>query len=393
MRGSRLDISLLIITLSLVSIGTVMIYSASSVLGEMRFESSSFFLNRWLLRAGLSLLLMILVMRINYQIWARLARPLFVFGLCLLIAVLLQKLISGSDIRGAHRWLNIASISFQPSELIKLILVLYMAKSLSGRDPLARDLREFLHHATIVIVVLGLIILQPDFGMAVGLSIVVGLMMLISGVRFRYMAGSALAALPILYAMIFWVGYRKDRIEAFLSRSEHIQGKSYQITQSLVGIASGGITGVGLGNSHQKFLFLPDPHTDFVFSILGEEWGAIGTVTVVTLFLMFGLIGFRISSRAPDFHGFLLGVGITSLVLIYALLNIGVVTAVLPTTGLPLPFISYGGSSLILTLIGVGILLNVARQGTSPPRLLTPVSGRLDWTSPVRPPRNLTNGP
>ncbi|MSS70054.1 MAG: putative lipid II flippase FtsW [Candidatus Latescibacteria bacterium] len=380
MPNTRLDISLLLITLALVAIGTVMIYSASSVLGEMRFESSSFFLNRWLLRAGLALLLMTLVMRVNYQVWARLAKPLLILGVGLLLAVVLQKLLSGhAGIRGAHRWIQIASITFQPSELVKLILVIYMAESLARRHSHIHEPREFAHHAAVVVAVAGLIILQPDLGMAVGLGTVAALMMVVAGVRMRYMIGSALAALPVLYVLIFWVGYRKDRIEAFVSRSEHVQGKGYQITQSLVGLASGGLTGVGLGHSHQKFLFLPDPHTDFVFSILGEEWGLLGTVTVVALFLLFGLIGFRIARRAPDLHGFLLSVGITSLVLMYALLNIGVVTAVLPTTGLPLPFISYGGSSLMLTLIGVGILLNVARQGTPPSTSFTSMTGALVW--------------
>ncbi|OGG52194.1 MAG: cell division protein FtsW [Candidatus Handelsmanbacteria bacterium RIFCSPLOWO2_12_FULL_64_10] len=386
MSTTRLDISLLLIALALVATGTVMIYSASSVLGEMRFESSSFFLNRWLLRAGLALLLMTLVMRVNYQVWALLAKPLLILGVGLLLAVALQKLLSGNaGIRGAHRWIQVASVSFQPSELVKLILVIYLAESLARRQAHLHEIREFGHHAAVVAAVAGLIVLQPDLGMAVGLGAVAALMMVVAGVRLRYMFGSALAALPLLYVLIFWVGYRKDRIEAFLSRGEHIQGKGYQITQSLVGLASGGLTGVGLGQSHQKFLFLPDPHTDFVFSILGEEWGLLGTVTVVVLFLLFGLTGFRIARRAPDLHGFLLSVGVTSLVLVYALLNVGVVTAVLPTTGLPLPFISYGGSSLMLTLIGVGILLNVARQGVAPQTPLAPMTGALDW--PPRPGR------
>jgi cell division protein FtsW len=327
---------------------------------------------------------MALVMGINYQVWARLAKPLLILGVGLLVAVVLQKLLSGNaGIRGAHRWLRIASISFQPSELIKFILVIYLAESLTRRYAHLRERREFLHHAAVVAAVAGLILLQPDLGMAVGLGGVAALMMVVAGIRMRYMFGAALAALPALYVLVFYVGYRRDRIEAFLSRSEHIQGKGYQITQSLVGLASGGFTGVGLGHSHQKFLFLPDPHTDFVFSILGEEWGLLGTVTVVVLFILFGLTGFRIARRAPDLHGFLLGVGITSLVLVYALLNIGVVTAVLPTTGLPLPLISYGGSSLMLTLIGVGVLLNVARQGVQNPTPLTPMAGTLDW--PQRP--------
>ena len=389
MHSARLDISLLLIVLALVGIGTVLIYSASSVLAEMRFESSSFFLNRWLLRAGLSLLLMILVMQINYQTWARLAKPLLILGMGLLLMVLIQKLLTGNEgIRGAHRWINIASISFQPSEVVKLILVIYLADSLSCNAGHIREFRQFVHHALIVTATVGLVLLQPDFGMAVGIGIVSALMMLLAGVRLRYMLGLAMGSLPVLYALVFWVGYRKDRIEAFLSRSEHVQGKSYQITQSLVALASGGVTGVGLGNSHQKYLFLPDPHTDFVFSILGEEWGLLGTVTVVLLFMLFGLIGLRIARRAPDLHGFLLSVGITFLVLLYALLNIGVVTAVLPTTGLPLPFISYGGSSLILSLIGVGILLNVARQGISPPALLTPLSWGPGWPHPNPSPRS-----
>jgi cell division protein FtsW len=265
--------------------------------------------------------------------------------------------------------------------MVKLILVLFLADSLARKAARLGEREEFLRHAAVVGPALGLILLQPDLGMAVGLGAVAALMMVVAGVRLRYLCGAGLVCLPFLYALIFWFGFKRERIEAFLSRSEHAQGKSYQVTQSLVGLASGGIQGVGLGHSHQKFLFLPDPHTDFVFSILGEEWGLVGAVTVVVLFLLFGLIGFRIARRAPDLHGFLLGVGITSLVLVYALLNIGVVTAVLPTTGLPLPFVSYGGSSLMLTLIGVGILLNVARQGIPPPTPLQPMTGTLEGPS------------
>ena len=355
-QGPKIDTSLLLITLVLVGLGTVMVYSSSCVIAQVKFKDSSFFLERQILRALAGLAAMVVVARINYRVWTKGARIFLLLGLLLLLAVLVQKLIGVNGVRGARRWL--IGGSFQPSEFVKLALVCYLADSLARKKNRLQEFRRgYVPYVLVLVLVLSLIVAQPDLGTALAIGTIAAIMLFIGGVKITHLLGTAFAVLPIFCILISRVGYWWIRIESFLNRD------SYQITQSLLGLGNGGLSGVGLGESKQKLFFLPDPHTDFVFSITGEELGFIGAAFVVLLFLLFARRGIRIAKAAPDLQGFFLAVGITVMISVYATLNIGVVTGVLPTTGLPLPFISYGGSSLFLTLTGMGMLLSISRQG------------------------------
>ncbi|MCK5380879.1 MAG: putative lipid II flippase FtsW [Candidatus Latescibacteria bacterium] len=358
------DTILMLATLSLVVIGAVMVYSSSSVLAETRFEGSGFFVKRHLLRVLMGVVVMLLVARINYHMFIRFSKTLLFAGLALLLMLWIQKIVqSGND---ARRWIRWLGISFQPSDLVKLALVIYTADSLARKQDRIRSFADgLLPYLLLYGISLALIVVQPDLGTAITIGVVLLIMLFVGRVRLSHIVGVGLASVPILYALIFWVGYRKDRIEAFLHRGDHVGDVSYQIHQSLIALSSGGIKGVGLGQSTQKLLFLPEPHTDFVFSIIGEEFGLLGALTVLSLFLILLWRGMRIALNARDLEGFFLATGITAMICVYALFNIGVATAVLPTTGLPLPFVSYGGSSLLLTLVGVGILLSISRRGKS----------------------------
>lgn len=340
-----------------------MVYSSSTALAQSKFDNGHFFLKRWALRVLISFAAMGLVMRMDYHLWARAARFLLVVGFLGLFTVLIFKLFGIGKIRGAYRWIPIPGGAFQPADLMRLALVVYLAESVSKRQVLLQNFKQgYLPHAMIVGTAMGLILLQPDLGTALAIGLTCLMMLYLGGVRIGHLLATVLAILPLFYLVVFVVGYRKERILAFLSPSDDLLGAGYHVSQSLLALGSGGIMGVGLGQSLQKYFFLPEPHTDFVFSIVGEELGLFGTVSMLCLFLIFGRLGFRIARSAIDLYGFILASGITCMVLIYAFMNMGVVTGLLPTTGLPLPFISYGGSSLLLNLTATGILINVGRK-------------------------------
>jgi cell division protein FtsW len=359
----RVDMVLLFITLSLVAFGVVMVYSSSAVIAGATFERSSFFLWRQLSRVVIGLILMMVFMRLHYRFWEKTAKFFLAVGFLFLLVVLIQKFTIGGGIRGANRWLRLGPLSFQPSEYVKFATVIYMAESLARRQDRIRDfVSGYLPHLLILSALLLMIMAQPNLGTTLAIFTIVGVMFFVGRVRMFHLGMTALASLPFLYLLIFVIGYRKERILAFLSPSEHTQGISYQVTQSLLALGSGGIFGVGLGESRQKLFFLPEPHTDFVFSIIGEELGFFGTLTILILFFAYVRRGLRIAKNAPDLHAVFLAVGLTMIVAVYAVLNVCVTVALIPTTGLPLPFISYGGSSLIFTLAATGILLNISKH-------------------------------
>jgi len=364
MGGRQSDIVLLVVTLMLVGIGTVMVFSSSMAI----VRNPSFYLKQHLIRVGLGIMAMLVAMRIDYRFLKKLSKPSIALGFGLLITVILMKFLGiTQDVRGAYRAIHLKFISFQPSEFTKVALVVYLADLLSRKQD---KLDDFTHGYLPPLIVTGLscllITLQPDLGTAVTIATIALVIFFVSGIRFAYLLGTVLLALPFLYMAVVVKGYRRDRIMAFLNPSRDTQGIAYQINQSLLAIGSGGLFGVGLGRGKQKFLFLPEPHTDFVFSVIGEELGFIGALSVMALFLIFIWRGMRAAKRAPDLYGFLLGVGLTSMIGIYALFNIAVVTGVFPTTGLPLPFLSYGGSSLLMALFSVGVLLNISGQSREP---------------------------
>ncbi len=366
-KEDRTDKLLMSLTLILVGLGQVFVYSSSAALAMERFESSSFFLERQVIRTVVGIAFLLIVRRIDYRFWLRNSKVALSFGLLALFALCIYKFFVGGEINGASRWIRVSSWgSFQPSEFIKIILVIYTADVLVRRRRyMGHFFKGLLPYLIVVTFALGLIVIQPNLGTAVAIGIVVSILLFVGGARLSHLLGVGLVILPVLYLLIFQVDYRRDRMQAFLNITHDTKGVSYQIDQSLLGLGSGGIFGQGFGNSKQKLLFLPEPHTDFVFSVVGEELGLVGTMFVLCLFGVFVIKGIRIARNALDLEGFLLAVGITAVVGVYAAINMGVVTNLLPTTGLPLPFVSYGGSSLISMMIGTGILLNIYRQSHS----------------------------
>ena len=345
----------LLISLVLVGLGIVMVYSSSSVLASVRFADSSFFLHRQIVRALIGLAIMLLLMWVPLHLWARVAALLLVAGLVSLVLVMWVG--HGS----AQRWMTILGVTFQPSEFAKFALVLYLADVLVRKEDQMQDLASgFLPRAVVIGLVLGLIALQPDLGTAIAVGLIAFAMLWIGGARASHLACTGLAAVSFVALSLYCSPYQRQRVASYLASAEG-RGVDYQLDQSLLALGSGGGFGVGLGDSMQKQQFLPEPHTDFVFALVGEELGLAGTLSVMGLFAALAIHGFRIAREAPTYHGFLVASGITMMISVYAVLNIGVVTGMLPTTGLPLPFVSYGGSSLLWNMSGVGVLIGVAR--------------------------------
>ncbi|MEE3337086.1 MAG: putative lipid II flippase FtsW [Candidatus Latescibacterota bacterium] len=350
----------LLIAVVLVGIGVVMVYSSSSALAGTRFHDAGFFLHRQLLRAAFGLLIMFAISRVPLGWWRRLARPLLIGVIGLLVLVLLF-----GEGKGAQRWLPfrlpMAQITFQPSEFAKLVLVLYLADVMVRHRELMTDWQHgLLPRLLIIAIVLGLIVLQPDLGTALAIGTIALLMLWIGGARPAHLACVGIAGLPVIMVSVLTSPYQLQRLLTFFGDADP-QGAGFQIAQAELALGSGGWVGVGLGNSMQKY-FLPEPHTDFVFAFAGEELGLFGTLSIIGLFIALALHGFRIAAAARSDFGFYTAAGVTMMISVYALLNVAVATGLAPTTGLPLPFISYGGSALLWNLCGLGILSAVARE-------------------------------
>ena len=364
-RYDRTWILLLLIVVMLVGFGTVMVYSASSGLAQLQFDDGNFFLNRWAIRMVISLIAMVLLIHIDYRVWRKHARLMLAIAFGFLLVLLVLKIFGIGKIRGAYRWIPLPGGQFQPSDMMRVVLVLYLADSLTRRQDVIENFKSgFLPHVVIIGIVMVMILMQPDLGTAMAIGLACALMLFLGGVRLRHLLATFAALLPVLYVIVFVFGYRRERVMTFIFPSDDVQNTGYHLAQSLLALGSGGFWGTGLGQGQQKYFFLPEPHTDFVFSIVGEELGLWGTLLVLILFLIFGRYGFRIARTAPDTFGFLFASGITITILIYALINMGVATGLLPVTGLPLPFISYGGSSLLFTLSSAGVLIGIGRTST-----------------------------
>jgi cell division protein FtsW len=269
----------------------------------------------------------------------------------------------GHSAGGAQRWIRVAGFSLQPSEITKIAIILFVAYALAKKGEKIRNFKVgFMPVLIISGLFMGVILLQKDLGTAFVLAMVVAAMLFIGGTRIAYLTAGVLAAIPILYFLIFSVDYRRQRILAFLDPWEHQLDSGFQIIQSYVAFNAGGLTGTGLGQGKQKLFYLPAAHNDFIFPVIGEELGLIGVFFVLILFLLFMIRGIKISLKAPDHYGIFMGIGITTLVTSQALINFGVVMGLLPTKGLPLPFISYGGTALLVLCFLVGVLLNISSQ-------------------------------
>jgi cell division protein FtsW len=299
-------------------------------------------------------------MRVDYK---RYKHPALVFSVMGLTTVLLISVFFLDRSHNTHRWIHAGGFSFQPSELAKPVLILFLAFFLEGRSKSMGDVRNtLLPAAAPVLVFLGLIVLQPDLGTAIACAGIAACIFYVAGMRMKYFGYAFGASLAPLYFLIFHVSFRRDRILAFWNPYADRQRAGFHIIQSLIAVSTGGITGTGLMEGKQKLFYLPEPHTDFIFAVTAEELGLVGALCVVTLFAIFLWRGMRASWRTHDLFGRYLAVGITSMVVLQAFINISVVLGMMPTKGIPLPLVSYGGSSLFVTLACVGVLLNITKQ-------------------------------
>lgn len=355
----KFDFILLIVALALVGIGIVMVYSTSAIIAGDRFGDPYHFLKRQVLYAGTGFLLMILMMFFPYETLRRLAYPIFILSVLLLIAVLIPGI--GHRAGGSMRWLKVGGFSFQPSEFAKLGLIIFLAYFLTKKEEKIRSFSfGFLPTMLLSGLVIGLVLKEPDFGAALFLTIMVFLLLFLSGARVIYIASAFLVAAPVAAYILMNAEYRYKRLMGFIRPWEDPTGTSFQIIQSFLSFGSGGLFGLGLGEGRQKLFFLPAPHTDFIFSIIGEELGLAGAMVVVLLFFILAFRGIQIGISIPDRFGSYLALGITLMISLQAVINMGVVLGLLPTKGLTLPFVSYGGSSLIANFIGLGVLLRLS---------------------------------
>ena len=358
-RSREMDRTIFTVTVILLAVGIAMVFSASFAKSLDDAGDPFYFFKRQLLWAVLGVPVMWVFSHIEYPYWRQVARPALYSTLLLLVAVLLIGAARG----GAVRWIDFGFFSFQPSEWAKFALCIYFAHYFAERGPRVQDFWQGLGPWLLVMgAVAGLIMLQPDLGTTLAIGGMAVLMAFLAGARLRHLLALGALAVPALVLAVTQSDYRWKRITAFLDPWADPQGTGYHLIQGLLALGSGGWFGLGFGLSRQKIWYLPEQHTDFIFAVLGEELGLLGTLTVLALYAVLIWRGYRTAATAPDTFGALLAAGITSVVAIQVVVNIGVVTATLPITGITLPLISYGGSSLVVTLAGIGILLNISRH-------------------------------
>lgn len=359
MRGTRT--SLFLIVMVLIAIGIVMIYSTSAIYANEKMDDSLYFLKRHLIYLAAGVFMMFLAMAVDIHTLRRFAKPIMAFSVILLVLVLIPHI--GRETAGARRWFKIGPVNFQPSEFAKIATLIYLADLLARKEKVIRSfLHGYMPPVLVLGFVLGLVLLEPDLGTAIAISVIGMLMLFVSGIRPLYIFSSILASIPALYVLLFRVPYRRKRMMIFLNPWSDRRGAGFQIIQSFIALGSGGLLGVGLGQSRQKLFYLPASHTDFIFSIIGEELGFLGAASVVILFILFTWEGMKITFAAVGQFEKLLSMALVCLIALEAIINIGVTAGVLPTKGLPLPFISYGGTSLMFHMTAVGLLLNIAKS-------------------------------
>ncbi len=396
--GGQLEFHLLVlVTLGLVAFGLVMVYSASSARAAVAADDPAYYLKRQAVFALVGLALLALLSRVDFRLLRRAGGPLLAVSFGLLVAVL----VLGTTVNGARRWLSLGAVDFQPSELAKLAVALWVAALLVRNGP-PRSLSELARPiGAVVLAACALVLLEPDLGTATVIAVMATAMLVVAGTRLRVVAGGVSLALVLAAAAVWVEPYRRARLTSFLDPWADPQESGFQTVQALIALGSGGIVGVGLGESVQKIYYLPEATTDMIIAIVGEEFGLAGTVAVVAAFAAFAYAGFNVALRCRDPFGKLLAAGLTALIAGQALLNLSAVLGVAPLTGVPLPFVSYGGSSLIVGLAAVGILLNIAvnhaadatarmpdrRRGDGRPR--PAVARRRRSAQPARRPRHV----
>lgn len=360
--NNKPDQILSITTFALIVFGLVMISSAGVAISQHRFDDSYYFFKHQLFFGVLpGLVLMFFVQKIDYGFWKKISLPFFIFNLALLVLVFIPGV--GLRFQGASRWITLGPFSFQPSEMLKLSLILYLSAWLESRREKRTDLFEgFIPFLAIVAVVGFLIIKQPDMGTLGTIVFIAMSIYFLSGAKTAHIGAMIAMGAASFLALIKFESYRMSRLLVFLHPELDPQGIGYQINQALLAIGSGGIFGLGLGHSRQKFNYLPEPVGDSIFAIICEEIGMIGAIVLIALFVVFAMRGLKIAKNAPDTFGRLVAVGITSWIVFQALINISAISGIIPLTGVTLPFVSYGGTSLVFSMVAVGILLNISKK-------------------------------
>jgi cell division protein FtsW len=362
-RKLKSDKLLFIATLLLVCTSVVMVWSASAVVAMERNNDPYLFLTKQAMWVLLGLCVVPLVMRIDYRTYRQ---PIVIWSGLAIVTLGLVAVLFAEPRNGATRWFAVGSLGIQPSELAKIAVIVFIAALLERRMDRIDELPYALLPIGVVLgVIVGLILVEPDLGTAVSVVMIAAVMIFAAGVNYRYVAGLALASLPALYVVLMSSEYRRRRVTAFLDPWADPLGDGYQMVQSMISVATGGLFGRGLMGGVQKLFYVPEPHTDFIFAVISEELGLIGATVVLACFCVILWRGLRTAVRAPDRFGAFLAIGLTTMLAFQAFFNISVVLALLPTKGIPLPLVSYGGSSLLMTLAGVGMLLNVSQHASS----------------------------
>jgi cell division protein FtsW len=361
-RKLKSDRVLFVATLVLVCTSVIMVYSASAVLALERFQQPYLFVIRQAMWTVLGLAALWVAMRVDYRAYRHDA---FVWALLAVVALTLVGVLFSAPVNGTRRWFGIGGLGIQPSELAKLACVFFTALVLERRMHRIDELSYSLLPIGIVVgAMVAFILLQPDFGTAMSLVLIVAAMVLAAGLHYRYLVGSLLVMLPVLYIVLVSAPYRRRRLMAFWDPWADPLGDGFQIIQSMIAVGTGGLVGRGLMGGVQKLFYLPEPHTDFIYAVIGEELGLVGATATLLCFCLIGWRGLRITARAQDMFGAFLALGITTMIVVQAFVNMSVVLGLMPTKGIPLPLVSAGGSSLVISLLGMGVLLNISQHET-----------------------------
>lgn len=359
-RWLQVDKTLFLAVAMLIAIGLVMVYSASFPWSQERYGDDIYYVTRQAIAVAVGLAAMILGLLVDYRAYKNRA---LVAAAVLGTAGLLILVLFMPDSRGSHRWIPLGGFNMQPSEIAKLTVILFLASYLSRKDEIINDLWRGLFPALSVVGTLAFMVaIEPDLGTACMIAAIAGVMLWVAGLSWKYVAQVGAAGLVLATTQVLRSGYQSRRITGWLDPWSDEQGAGYQILQSLTAVGSGGVSGQGFAAGQQKAGFLPDPFTDFIYAVVGEEFGLVGTVALLGVFLVILWRGVRAALRAPDSFGFYLGIGLSSLLVLQALINMSIVVNLLPTTGIPLPLISYGGSSMVISCAAIGVLLNISQH-------------------------------
>jgi cell division protein FtsW len=364
-KKNHIDIYIFISVIVLLIFSIAAVYSASSTFALAKKNDFNFFFKLHIVKIAIGILVLFIGIKINYQVYRKITKKL----LLLSIAGLMALFIVGTVIKGANRWIGISILSFQPSEFAKFALIFHLAFLLEQKEEFIEDFHKgFIPLLIWIGVISGFVMIQPNFSTGAMICVISFIMLFAGRVRLKHILMVGLSVIPLLAIYAVSAEYRMRRIMSFFGKSDAVEDVNYQLMQAIIGFGNGGVFGVGPGQSRQRDFFLPESYGDFIYAIIGEEYGFIGAAVIIIIFMLIMIRGFKIAKHAPDSFGRYLAVGITAAISLYAIVNAGVASGLLPTTGLPLPFLSYGGSSMIFTAFAAGVLLNISTHTSIQPR-------------------------